>query len=99
MMAFDRTPSTPTLEPETVAALRAAFAKSVATGNHADDLHDLLCSAASEARGRGIHAERLLVIMKDIWLKLPGVAGARSSAANPLLQELISRCIREYYTP
>lgn len=98
MMAFDRTPSSPTLEPATIDALRAAFTKSVATGNHSDDLHSLLCAAAREARDKDIHAERLLVIMKDIWLSLPGVAAAStSSTANTLLQELISRCIREYY--
>jgi hypothetical protein len=97
MMAFDRTPP-PTLEPTTVTALRSAFTKSIADGNHSDDLHTLLCIAAREARDKGIHAERLLVIMKDIWQTLPGVSSASaSSSANALLQQLISRCIREYY--
>ena len=97
-MAFDRTPSPPSLEPETLEALRAAFSKSVATGNHSNELHDLLCTTAREARDKGIHAERLLVTMKDIWLSLPNVVAAPTSgAANTLLQELISRCIREYY--
>jgi hypothetical protein len=98
MMAFDRTPSPPTLDPQTIEALRAALARSVAQGNHADDLHQLLCKAAEEARAKGILAERLLVILKEVWYSLPEVAKSKSAAAeNALLQELISRCIQEYY--
>lgn len=98
MMAFDRTPSLPALEPKTVEAIRMVLARSVAQGNHADELRDLLCKASEEARAKGIQAERLLIILKDIWYSLPEVAGAKSSAAeNALLQELISRCIQEYY--
>ena len=98
MMAFDRTPSSPTLDPSTVAALRTALTKSVARGNHADDLHDLLCRTAREARDKGIQAERLLVILKDIWYALPDVVNTKSNVVeNRLLQDLISRCIHEYY--
>jgi hypothetical protein len=98
MMAFDHTPPPPALEPETIAALRGALSTSVATGNHSDDLHQLLCTAAREARDKGLHAEQLLVAMKDLWQSLPSVAAAPTAgSANVLLQELISRCIREYY--
>jgi hypothetical protein len=70
----------------------------VAQGNHADDLHLLLCHAAQEARNKGIQAEHLLIILKDIWYSLPEVASAPSPAVETmLLQELISRCIHEYY--
>jgi hypothetical protein len=99
MMAFDRTPSVPTLEPATVDALRAALTRSVKQGNHAEELRELLCKAADEARTKGITAERLLVLLKDVWYSLPGVANAPSAdAANALLQELVSRCIQEYYS-
>jgi hypothetical protein len=98
MMAFDRTPSAPTLAPTTIDSIRSALARSVAQGNHNDDLRDLLCAAADEARKKGIQAERLLVILKEIWYSLPEVAKAQSpEAENALLQELISRCIQEYY--
>ena len=98
MMAFDRTPSPPSLEPKTIEAIRVALAESVENGNHSDELHRLLCSAAEEARSRGIQAERLLVILKDIWYSVPDVTRSTSAAAeNALLQELISRCIHEYY--
>lgn len=99
MMAFDRTPSLPTLDPATVDALRATLARSAAHGNHADDLRELLCKTADEARAKGITAERLLIMLKDLWYGLPEVANAPSAtAANMLLQELISRCIHEYYS-
>jgi hypothetical protein len=98
-MAFDRTPSSPTLDQSTIDALRAILTRSVKQGNHEDGLRELLCRAADEARTKGIPAERLLVILKDIWYGLPEVANATSSdAANTLLQDLISRCIQEYYS-
>jgi hypothetical protein len=97
-MAFDRTPSSPTLDPATVDALRTTLAQSVKQRNHQDELRGLLCKAAEEARDRGILAERLLIILKDIWYSLPDLASAPSSdIENELLQELISRCIQEYY--
>lgn len=98
MMAFDRTPSRPALEPETVQALRNALATSVAQGNHVDNLRDLLCKAAGDARSKGMQAEQLLVTLKEIWYSMPEVSNATSAVAeNALLQELISRCIQEYY--
>jgi hypothetical protein len=99
MMAFDRPPSRPALEPETVESLRAALARSVAQGNHADDLRKLLCAAAEDARAKGMQAEQLLIVLKEIWYSLPEVASASASGSeNALLQELISRCIQEYYS-
>jgi hypothetical protein len=98
MMAFDRTPSRPALEPETVDALRKALATSLAQGNHVANLRDLLCRAAADARSKDMQAEQLLVILKDIWYSMPGVSTAASAMnENSLLQELISRCIQEYY--
>jgi hypothetical protein len=98
MMAFDRTPSPPTLASETIESLRVTLTRSIEQGRHSDDLHQLLCEAAAEARTKGIQAERVLVILKDVWYSLPEVAKSRSGASeNALLQELISRCIHEYY--
>jgi len=98
MMAFDRTPPVPNLERETVEALRATLAESVENGTHSSDLRDVLCDAATDAREKGIQAEQLLLILKDIWYSLPNVASATSSdVEHALLQELISRCIEEYY--
>jgi hypothetical protein len=101
MMAFDRTPSRPALEPHTVEVLREALARSVRQGNHVENLRDILCNAAEDARSKNIQAEQLLLILKDIWYSLPEVAtkqGAAGAGNTPLLQELISRCIQEYYS-
>jgi hypothetical protein len=99
MMAFDRTPTTPDLDPLTIAALRTTLQKSVDRGSHDEDLRDVLCRAADEARRKGILAERLLVMLKDIWYSLPPIAGASSTdTSHALLQELVSRCIHEYYS-
>ena len=99
MMAFDRTPSQPRLEPDTVAALNTALSASVPRGDLPPDLHDLLCRAAAEARTKDIAAEQLLLILKDIWHSLPEVTGAASrDVESTLLQQLISRCIQAYYS-
>ena len=98
MMAFEKTPSSPRLEATTIEALRAALARSITNGNHQDDLRDLLCRAATEAREKGIRAEHLLIALKDIWFSLPELADRSvNDVDNSLLQELISRCIQEYY--
>jgi hypothetical protein len=98
MMAFDRTPSAPNLDPATIEGLRAVLARSVLRGTHSDDLHALLVGAAVEARDKGLQAEQLLLVLKQLWYSLPEVTGAASAdVENRLLQELISRCIRAYY--
>lgn len=98
MMAFEKTPDSPRLEPQTIDALRAALARSVSTGNHQADLRDLLCQTAAEAREKGIRAEQLLIALKDIWFSLPELAvKTPTDVDNSLLQDLISRCIQEYY--
>lgn len=99
MMAFDRTPATPDLDPQTIADLRATLLKSLDRGSHDEELRDVLCRAADEARRKGIFAEHLLLALKDIWYSLPPIAGPSStSASHALLQELVSRCIHEYYS-
>ena len=98
MMAFEKTPSSPRLEPKTTEALRAALARSITNGNHQDDLRDVLCQTAAEARDKGIRAEHLLIALKDIWFSLPEFTSKTpTDVDNALLQELISRCIQEYY--
>lgn len=98
MMAFDRTPSEPALDPATVGALRIALSRSVATGNHGEELKELLRQAAVEARSKGAQAEQLLVTLKDIWYSLPDLSTqAGHDVQTRLLQQLIARCIQEYY--
>ena len=98
MMAFDRTPNEPALDPSTVAELRAVLSRSVMAGNHGDDLKGLLRRAAGEARSKGLQAEQLLVALKDIWYSLPDLSTQPGNEMQTrLLQQLIARCIQEYY--
>jgi hypothetical protein len=97
MMAFDRTPS-PRLEAETLDALRVVMQRAMRKGDHGQELQDVLTRAASEARDKDIHAEQLLVIMKELWFSLPDLRSVDDSdRQTELLQELISRCITQYY--
>jgi hypothetical protein len=98
MMAFDRTPNGPALDSSTVNDLRAALSRSVVKGNHGDELKGLLHRAASEARAKGIQAEHLLIALKDIWYSLPDLSTQPGNDVQTrLLQQLIARCIQEYY--
>jgi hypothetical protein len=99
MMAFDRSRSTDALDPATVAELRAALSRSVQAGNHGDELKGVLSRAAADARQKGIQAEQLLLALKDIWYSLPQLANQPASDVQTrLLQQLIARCIQEYYS-
>jgi|SRR5689334_15592444 hypothetical protein len=96
MMAFDRMPS-PRLEAPTLDALRAVMQRAMRKGDHGMELQEVLARAAAEAREKDIHAEQLLVIMKDLWHSIPDLRAADTDRQNELLQELISRCITQYY--
>ena len=98
MMAPDHTPSSPTLDPAMVAELRATLARSVQTGNHGDELKGLLARAASEARAKGMQAEQLMLALKGVWYSIPHLAPQPGhDVQTRLLQQLIARCIQEYY--
>lgn len=98
-MASEPTPSLPELDPRTIEAMRASFAESISLGRHGDGLADVLCRAAREARDKGIEAERLLVAVKDVWYDLPrSPRKTLTDQEHRLLQELVSRCIQEYYS-
>lgn len=97
MMAFDRTPA-PRLEAHTIDELRSVMQRAMRKGDHSQELQGVLARAAAEAREKQIHAEQLLVIMKDLWYSLPDLRSVEDSdRQTELLQELISRCISQYY--
>jgi hypothetical protein len=97
-MAPDRTPSSSGLTPETVDALRSTLRHALSQGRYGADLGDVLIRAAAEARAASVPPEQLLITLKGIWHSLPEVTAAASpDHATPLLQELISRCIEQYY--
>ena len=97
MMAFDRIPS-PRLEAETLDALRVVMQRAIHRGDHPRELQDVLARTAAEAREKHIQAEQLLIMLKELWHSLPELRSVEDSdRQNELLQELISRCIAQYY--
>lgn len=97
MMAFERS-SNPGLDPAILAELRAALSRSLAAGAHGEELKGLLRRLAVEARERGLHAEQLLVALKEVWYDLPEMSvRPGDEMQTQLQQQLIARCIKEYY--
>ncbi len=100
MMAFNRSPGSPPLDPAIVDALREALTRSVRSGSHDDELKGVLARAAADARAKGVLAEQLLLMLKDIWYDLPEISTrSGNDEQTRLLQQLIARCIQEYYAP
>jgi|SRR5687767_2125979 hypothetical protein len=98
MMAFEQSPSPTALDPAMISELRAALSRSLQSGDHGDELKVLLTRAAADARRKGLQAERLLLALKDIWYSLPHLAEQPGNEVQTrLLQQLIARCIQEYY--
>jgi hypothetical protein len=101
MMAHASDTPPPALHADTVAAVRDALSRYVRQGDHTPELRALLARVAEEARSRGILAERLLLQFKEIWGSLPEVRAVTDHAAanrqGVLLQQLVTRCIEEYY--
>ena len=94
--------SPPTLDAQTLADVRATLARYAQGSEHAPELRGLLARVAAEARAKGIAAERLLIAFKEIWASLPEVRAAqraRPGEHTALLQQLVTRCIEEYYSP
>ena len=98
MMAHDSSAPRPDLSASTVASLEKALAAFLANPSDTKGLESALRELTAEARAKQIHAEQLLIVLKDIWFSLPQIRGASPGAMqNDLLQRVITQCIREYY--
>jgi len=98
MMAFDPTHGVTTLDAALLSELRDALSRSVKTGDHGDELKALLARAAADARAKGLQAEQLMLALKDLWFSLPQLeTHPGNDVQTRLLQQLIARCIHEYY--
>ena len=98
MMAFDRSRGPSILDAAMVSELRDILSRSLQTGNHGGELKALLARAATDARKRGLQAEQLMLALKDVWFSLPQIAPhPGNDLQTRLLQQLIARCIQEYY--
>jgi hypothetical protein len=99
MMAHDSSVPRPDLSSATIASLERALV--VYLGDPADTskLDSALRSLTVEAREKQVHAEQLLIVLKDLWYGLPQVREApNGDAQSALLQRVITQCIRLYYS-
>lgn len=100
MMAFDSSPIPPSrLDDATVAAVREALRDYLRDGSDPSALQGTLKQMSSEARAKDLHAEQLLVVLKDVWGTLPEVRAMTNTTTQVrLLQRVVTMCIKEYYS-
>jgi hypothetical protein len=55
----------------------------------------LICAAV---RDEGLPIEQAIIRVKDAWRSTPGRPTPRPGGSDPVLDQLVSACIREYYT-
>lgn len=98
MMAHDMSATPPSLANETISAVRAAFARYVREGEPAAALGTTMHRVADEAREKGILAEHLLIVMKNLWSSLPEVRAVDKAVdRDKLKQKIVTACIEAYY--
>ena len=100
MMAFDSSQPPPSrLDEATVAAVRDALRLYLADSSDRSALQQALVRISAEARDKNLHAEHLLVHLKDIWGTLPEVRAMTDTGEQVrLLQRVVTMCIKEYYS-
>ena len=99
MMAHYSSAQRPDLSGPAIAGLETALAKFLANPSDATSVEGALRVVTAEARAKQIHAEHLLVVLKDVWFSLPPIRETPSGEPqNVLLQRVITQCIREYYS-
>jgi hypothetical protein len=99
MMAHDSTSNRPELSAASVAALKSALQKYLANESETAPLEPALRLVAAEAREKHMHAEQLLIALKDVWFALPQIAkAAQGEQQSRLLQRVVTLCIRAYYS-
>jgi hypothetical protein len=98
MMAHDMTPTPPTLDEATIAAVRTALGTYVREGDRGTLLRDALHRLSADAREKGISAEHLLIILKNVLSSLPALRDMEKPAEREKLkQRIITVCIEQYY--
>ena len=99
MMAHDSSSPRPNLSATAIAGLEKALAAFLANQSDGSKLDSALRAVTAEAREKQVHAEQLLIVLKDVWFSLPQIRQTPSGEhQNTLLQRVITQCIREYYS-
>ena len=98
MMAHDMSPTPPSLDNETISAVRAALAQYVRSSDQSAELGTTLHRVADEARDKGISAEHLLIVLKNLWSSLPEVRDMQKAVERERLKmKIVTACIEAYY--
>ncbi|HJQ19850.1 MAG TPA: hypothetical protein VJ867_05825 [Gemmatimonadaceae bacterium] len=98
MMARDSSPQRPQLDAASLNALSAALLRYLDDGEDGAPLQTALRAVATEARSKQIHAEQLLLILKEAWYALPAMRQREGDEQNRMLQRVVTLCIRQYYS-
>ena len=97
-MQYDSTlPSGPTglVSADTVAALREAISRLGVAGLNGE-LRAALNQLSDEARAKGVRAEQLIILLKQVWNGLPMLSVPRDERTR-MLERVVTLCINEYY--
>ncbi len=97
-MQYDSTlPSGPTgpVSADTVAALREAIRR-LGAAELNGELRAALNQLSDEARAKGVRAEQLIILLKQLWYRLPMPSVPRDERTR-MLERLVTLCINEYY--
>jgi hypothetical protein len=97
MMAHDSSAGRPQLSAETVSELTAALRNYAANEADIAALQPALRAVAAEAREKKVQAEQLLVLLKEVWFRLPNTQSTDGDG-QVHLQRVVTLCIREYYS-
>lgn len=100
MMASDSSfPPSSRLDDATVSAVHDALRLYLTDTTAPGELRDALVRMSAEARDKELHAEQLLVLLKDTWHSLPEVRAMTDTTEQVrLLQRVVTMCIKEYYS-
>ena len=98
-MAFDSSHPPPSrLDEATVTAVREALRLYLSDPSDPAALQDALRRMSTDARDKRMHAEHLLVQLKETWNTLPEVRAMTDAAEQVrVLQRVVTMCIKEYY--
>ena len=99
MMAHDSSAGRPQLSTESVSELTVALQRYASNETDIAAIQPALRKVAAEARLKKVHAEQLLVLLKDVWFNLPSIRDSGDShTQQQRLQRLVTLSIREYYS-
>jgi hypothetical protein len=79
--------------------LRRALRTDARTVGDDGEMRAALRELCDVARERGLHAEQLLLVLKESWRRLPETRLVMRQDAGEVLGRAISMCVVAYYAP